>query len=394
MPDLFGVAGGLQQATRDQDAHALASMQVQDTASVIAARGLGMQEEGLKIETAKIALANQKTFHERMMARQQGGQGQGQGGQGQTNTPDAGHLTNSLASDLNEMASMAMDSGMPEQAKDYAIAASTLQKNQANIEKISAEQQNKNRSLVEKLLPSVHDEASWKQANMIYQMETGHPSPFASHPYDPRMIEQLKQATQTAKDTALTKAADARAKLDSTRAAESKMRTDVLIPSQAKLNTDRDKALLKNGGKDLIPKANELKVITDLAQHSFDIDATDPKQMADIRVQARPIAERMKEIMREHPELSQSEAGKRAFNEAKTRGDFAGLDRNKNLPGASANTAVDLPKDKTKAKENHWYKVNGKPMYLDGGTLFTEEEVKSNEQDLKSDEESDEEDEE
>lgn len=382
MPEMFGLSGGLQQVQQSQDQHDLAQIQIQDTASTIAARGLGMQEESINIDKAKLALQNQKMFQQKLSQMHSGNQN----AQGQDPLTSAGSMTTSLANDLNSMASLAMDSNMPEQAKDYAIAASTLQKNQAQMEKVSLETQGKNRELVEKLLPSVHDEASWKQANMIFQMETGHPSPYANHPYDPEFVKQIESATMTAKDKAITASNLARAKESEAKAREADFRTKTLLPSQSRLLDDRDKALIKNGGKALIPKAGEVKVITDLMQSQFDIDGTDTKQMADARTQARPIAERMNEILKENPGMKQTEAAKRAFKESSARGDFAGLNKNKALPGASPKSAMTLPPDKTKAKDGHWYTVKGTPMFLDGGKLYTKEELNENEKDVEASE--------
>lgn len=343
---MFGTATGTQIAREDTRAQQLHDMQI---------KNMGLEVEGKQLN---------------INAQQKMAQLMSQGG-GAGDAP--GEVD--LADSLDKLAEIAIKSGLPEKAASYAGKASTMRKNEAYVMGRQNAVMLKNLSLYSSMLEGVSDERTWKQANAMYAMETGGPSPFGAMPYDPQKVERLKMGVTTAKDRALTRAADARIKATNAEIAERQARVP-LIQAQTQLANDRDAALAKAGTKP--PKAGELKAITDLAEKDFG-GAGDPARTAELRAMSRPVAERMLTLIQTQ-KLSQSEAAQRAYQEAKSTGQFGGLKQEKTKPGSVPKQPLELPivdgkVDRKKVQENLWYNVKGTPRLLLGGQLYTQDEL-------------------
>lgn len=340
MPEgMFGAPIGVSQAEADIRAQELHS--------------LAMGEGQVKLKQAQLALSAQEKMIQLM--EQSLGQSQ-QGPQGQATaamSPVAGDQSAQLADSLDMMANLAMRSGNPAQSKDFAVAGSTLRKNAAEIQKSKTASMITELNLVGSLMDGVHDEASWKQANAMYQLQTGKPTPYANLPYNPRVVDELRQGIMSAKDRALTAAAKAREKASEAVEKEREARVP-LIRAQTALVQERTTALRKAGAVVKIPKAGDVKAITDLMTHEFG-GSIMPE---DARVLARPVAERMLEIMKSQ-NLTQSQAAVKAYNEARDSGQFGGIRPRTLLPGQVPAKPLDLPSDKTKLKPNMYYKGVG-----------------------------------
>lgn len=323
---------------------------------------LGIEEQGLKNQQARTAISIQNKMLEKMAAM------------GTNGGNDSGTQADALAKDMDSLASIALSSGAPEQAKQYATAGSTIRENASKISSRQAKLEKDDWAMVDSMLPGIYDQDTLDDANATYMMKTGRPSKLAGAKYSPQLIETLKNASQTAKDKALTQEAEARARAADAQASTSRARIPLI-----KAQTDAAEALAnarnKNGAGNLAPKAGELKIITDLMQKDFDVGTED---MASARVTARPIAERMKEIMGQNPGMSQTAAAKRAYTEAGRRGDFGGMSPNRSMPGESPKKPLALPMsggklDVSKLKANKYYPGTGKyagKTYLYTGTAF------------------------
>lgn len=335
MPDIYGAPVGLETAAASRRAEQL--------------HELSLAKGDLELQSAQMALDSQKRMLELM--NQPGGGGQ----QG----PMAG--VNDLADKMDRLANIALASGLPEKAKDYATAGSTLRKNSSDISNKKLETDMKEMELMSGLLANVKDQASWQQANAMYMIQTGKASPWARLPYNPQVVERLQLGVQSAKDRALTAAANAR--VEATKA-EVKERTArlPLIRAQTRLADERRIKLEKAGATSRVPKATELRAITDLINKDYAGYVQE-----DIRVLARPVAEEMQNLMREG-NLTQSQAAMQAYQNAKSRGDFGGLKPTKPDKGSSANP-LEIPDDPKKLKKNMYYTKGGK-RYLFTGTSF------------------------
>lgn len=310
---------------------------------------LALAKGGVELKQAQMTLAAQ----ERMLQLMQGlGSGQPQNPQSHMMSTVAGDSSDQLASSMDLMANLAMQSGNPSQAKDFAVAGSTLRHNAAQIQKDRSAQMITELNFLGSLMEGVHDEASWKQANAMYQMQYGKPTPYAQLPYNPRVVEELRNGIMSAKDRALTSAAKAREKASAAVEAEREARVP-LIRAQTELARERTTALRKVGAVTKIPKAGDLKAITDLMVKDYGA-AMMPE---DARVLARPVAERMLEIMKTQS-LSQSQAAIKAYQEAKAAGSFGGIAPRPVMKG-SAGKPLDLPETKEKLKPNMYYKGKG-----------------------------------
>ena len=295
MPDLFGAPLGDLAFREDARQQQLAQ--------------LSLAEGSIKLQSAQLALNQQK----RMLAAISSGDVQ--------NAPD-------MPSQMDRLAQVALSTGNPEQAREYAATASTLRKHQAEIADAQISQQIKGLNFLGSLYQDVNDDATKRLADAYYQKVTGKPSPVAGMPYNPLVIEKLKTGVQSAKDRALTQAAQARVEATKQTEQEAKARIP-LIKAQTREAQIRADKLSKEGASDKAPSENDLKVITDLMATDY---GTSSKEQA--RALARPIAERMLQL-RKQGNLSQSEAAQRAYEEAKGKGDLAGI-----RPGSTTRAGI------------------------------------------------------
>lgn len=333
MPDLYGAPAGLMAAAaekRTQQAH-----------------DLSMQKGEMELDVAKMELSRQQQMISMLQQRAAGKKSTTQG-------------VEDLASDMDALAEMAMRSGHPEKAKDYAVAGSTLRKNQREMTSSKLESDIKEMNMMSSLLQSVEDETSWRKANAMFAMQTGRQSPWAQLPYNPELVSKLQTGVQNSKDRALTAAAKAREAASRAQVDESQTRIN-LIKAQTRLADARAERLKKVGATE--PKPADLRIITDLLQNDYS-GALLPEEA---RVLARPVAERMLELINRQS-LSKGEAAERAYQEAKASGAFGGLLPKRQLSG-SRQKPLEIPEDKAKLKPNMLYK--GKGAYADKILLWT-----------------------
>lgn len=337
MSDLYGAPSGQSAAEADIWAARLNS--------------LAVNKGNVELQSAQITLQNQQKMQQMM-----------QGQQLSSNPED-------ITSNLDNMAQIAFKSGNFEQGKQYATAASTIRKNASDIESKQSTMKSKNVTMFANLLQGVHDQNSWQQANALYQIESGEASPFAKLPYNPQLVSQLQTKLVSAKDQSVIDLNKARTKAEEAAAADSRARVP-LIKAQTQITKDRDAALGKVGVKP--PTAAAITAITDQILQDYDVDSTDANQKADLRILARPIAERAADLQKTS-NITASQAATRAYQEAKAGGTFKGFGINKGDAG-SAKRPIEVPMDGTKIdakklKENKYYNIGGK-SYLWTGKAF------------------------
>lgn len=331
MPDMYGAPTGLITAAQERRAQQL--------------HDLSMQKGDMELTVAKMELSRQQEMMKQM------------GQLSQKKRSSTGQIDD-LASDMDVLADIAMKAGMPEKAKDYAIAGSTLRKNQRELIETKLDTDIKEMNMMSALLQGVNDDQSWREANAMFTMQTGKESPWAKLPYHPQVIAKLQQGIQTAKDRAAISASKAREAAARAQTDETRTRVD-LVKAQTRLADARTKLLKKTGTQE--PKAADLRAITDLIQHDYGGAVTSE----DARVMARPVAERMVQLMSSQ-NLTKSEAAERAYQEAKSDGVFGGVVPRRQLSGSRARP-LDIPKSKEKLKPNMYYKGTGQ---YEGQTLL------------------------
>jgi hypothetical protein len=326
-----------------------------------------LKQQGVNLEASQIALDSQKKMID-LLSRSDIGSGSGEDKSSQS--------TETLPNALDQMSMMYVQSGLPAQAVDTANKAATLRSNQSAIEHRQLQDAIKHLTIAADLTQDVHDQASWEKANQQYELITGDKSPLKDKngkllDYSPELMDNLQNSIQTAKDKALTAAAQARARASEAEIKERQARIP-LLEAQKNATEARDANLRKTGAKG--PKPESLQAITDLITKDY-AGAYLPE---DARVIARPIAERATELIQTQG-LSSSAAASRAYQEAKTRGDFGGA--RPRTPGSGTfNKPIPLPSeggkiDKTKVRPNLWYNVNGTPMLYINGAFHTQQEL-------------------
>jgi hypothetical protein len=320
---------------------------------------LSNQEQAINVQKADMALQLQKRY---LAALQGAKPGQGSGA-----PSDAiGDHVSQLAGQMDEYGQLALQAGMPEQAKEYLGTASTLRKNQASTQKLQDDEHEKNINLITSLLDNVHDQHSWQQANSMAEMETGHQSPFKNTPYSPELVENLKQSYQSHKDKMQAAAAQARTKASMAEVQERETRLG-LIKAQTKVADDRAKKLEKEGGAGQLPKKDDVDAATELVMHDYgDLSPSDAKMMA------RPVADRMMQLMQSGG-LGRAEAAKKAYAEARQQGQFEGLSITKQESG-TASRPIPFKAGATEKdlKVNKYYiNASGQVGYWDGKMFRT-----------------------
>lgn len=341
MGEMFGAPEGQSQAMADIRANQLAQM--------------SLDQGSVALESATLNLQSQKQMLSMMSQGAQQPDGEQSPG---ASTPQS----YDMASTMDRFSVMAAASGLPEKAKEYATAASTLRNQASEIAERQSKQRLSDLTMIGSLMEGVTDDQTWKQANAMFQMQTGHPTPYAKLPYNPRVVEELRMGVMSAKDRALTDAAKARKEAAEASVSERKARVP-LIRAQTALAAERTAKLKKTGAVQIIPKAENVRAITDLMVKDYGAGA----QPEEMRVLARPVAERMQAIMRESS-LTQSQAANRAYQEAKSQGAFGGF-RPRPVMSGTPEKPLDLPEDYSKLKPNMFYK--GKGAYANKVLLWT-----------------------
>jgi hypothetical protein len=346
MAEMFGAPVGVSKALSDIRAQEL--------------HDLSLATGRVELEKSKIELSSQKQMLEMMKATE-----------ARSNPQGRMDKTYDLAGSMDVLANLALRSGLPDKAREYAVAGSTLRRTTDEIEKNRLEATIKHLNLIGSLMENVTDERSWQQANAMYQLQTGKPTPYAKMPYNPQTVEQLRMGVMSAKDRALTAAAKAREKSASAVTEEREARIP-LIKAQTELTNQRTAALKKAGAVAKIPKASEVRAVTDLIIRDYGA-AMLPE---DARVLARPVAERMVNIMKES-NLTQSEAAEQAYQEAKADGAFGGIRPRPQMSG-TLQKPLEIPQkngkpDAAKLRANMYYqgvgKFSGRTFLWTGGAF-------------------------
>jgi hypothetical protein len=173
MSDVFGTAGG--------------------TSAAIADMGRLAQTQGQQLQNASVMQLQQEQQRMAQLAQQQNA------------TP--GETQKSPADQLEDMASLAMKSGLTASGAKLATQAADIRLKQAQMTQAQAGAFNKQATAakaeldtVDRLLQGVHDQASWDAANSLFSQISGKQSPFAGMEYNPHVVKSLQDSTLSLKD--------------------------------------------------------------------------------------------------------------------------------------------------------------------------------------------------
>lgn len=343
MAEMFGAPIGISRAEADLREQRLAD--------------LALDKGAVDLEVAKTKLEQNK----RMLSLMTQSQG----------TPSSGQYD--LADNMNALAEMALKSGLPEEARQYAETGANLRRTTSQIDNALFTQKMKHLTLLSNLMGGVTDERSWNRANALFKMETGKDTPFAGQPYSPELVASLQRSFMTAKDQATAEAAKARQRASEASVREHEARLP-LIRAQTEEVRARTAKLKKAGASQIVPKAGDVKIIKDLIINEYGAGVM-PEEASTL---AQPVAERMLEILKDSS-ITKSQAAYRAFQEAKSGGHFGGLRPRMRMKGTKENPldipATDGKADASKLRPNMYYKGVGKyagKMLLWNGRTFQE----------------------
>ena len=346
--ELFGFQAGQRLAERDILEQQLGQLSLQQGQQQLRQGEVAIEQGKVNLDNAKITRDRQLEFLKLLSAAE----GKGEGATAQT---DQAGKEDDLPTKLERMAELSMTAGLPEQAAKYAEDASQIKNNSSLIKQRESDQRNRQLQYAAGLLDNVQDEQGWIQANMLYEVEFGEESPFSNLPYDPSLVEKIKNSVTTQRQKSLIEAAEIKAGQADEQLEKIKGQTK-LNKAREELTKTRTTNLQKAGDKTVEPKPGDIKAITDLLVKEYG-GAGLPE---DLRVLARPVAERAL-VLKKELNLSPSEAASRAFKEAEEAGDFGGLKERRPKPGTKE-SPLSLPTEKgkldsTKLKKNMYYVV-------------------------------------
>lgn len=215
-----------------------------------------------------------------------------------------------------------------------------------------------NVKLAGQLAQGVHDEASWKQANLEFQSSTGHPSPFANRPYSPDLVKRIQDQALTVKEKLdlHLKEQDEKSKEANRNSAMRKRALDEDLDHIAAKETAKQSARTNKSNPQVSPASKDIKAAIDVIKSNFGekFDETDSSS----RLKATDLVERARNIMRQNPALSGSEALQRAFTSQQADGTYKKLDtgsKSKATPGGTKGNPLPLPKTKAELQKGQWY---------------------------------------
>jgi hypothetical protein len=283
MTDLWGFQSGQQQAQQQQQATQLFQMQMAEGAQKI-------EEQGLVIKQTKQTMDQQAKVLQAI--EQKKAQRQAQSGQQPDMSP-----ADKQAQQLYDYADAYAESGQPVAAAEMADKASTLQKNQGEIAKQTADAQFHRATTAANLLQDVHDERSFRQAIGIYQMATGDTSaPWEKMQYSPELITKLKDLVTSAKDKAELAQKQSQAKLE-----EANAKSAAFEPALKAAETKEHEARAENLKK--VGDAATLAARGDLLAAFADAGVTLPTGLRNKDTQNAALDG----LMRKHPDMTPDE---------------------------------------------------------------------------------------
>lgn len=338
MADSVGFFSGFVEGRAAADTHDLMGLKIQEGQQTL-------QENDLKIQAAKRSLQIQDKIMQHMASS------------GPQDKPSPTDAVNHAADQMLQVGQYQLEGGQFEAARQSFTTASSLRKNQAQIDKIQNDERIRGLNIIHTVIDpaTIHNQQEFDDAQDRIAMEIGHPSPYKGKPYSPELVAAIHNAAVSSKDTALVQERLANAKKDEAQAAEAEYRTTNLLPAQVRNTEARTANLEKTGDKHLVATSTDVGRIVDLAKQDFGVD-TDGSTL---RAASLSVAEHAKSlIVKQH--MDPDEAYKQAYTEAKRNGVYGGLDMPKKLPGTSAESPRTVPKGATPKdlKPNNWYILN------------------------------------
>ena len=333
-----GFFSGFVEGRAAADQHDLMGLKLQEGQQTL-------QENDLKIQAAKRSLQIQDKIMQHIASS------------GPGDKPNPTDAVNHAADQMLQVGQLQLEGGQFEAARQSFTTASSLRKNQAQIDKIQNDERIRGLTVIHSVIDpaTIHNQQEFDDAQDRIAIEIGHPSPYKGKPYSPELVKSIHDAAVSSKDTALVQERLATAKKAEAQAAEAEYRTTNLLPAQVRNTEARTANLEKTGDKHLVATSTDVGRIVDLAKQDFGTDVDG----STLRATSLSVAEHAKSlIVKQH--MDPDEAYKQAYTEARRNGVYGGLSMPKQIPGSSAASPRTVPKGAkaTDLKPNEWYILN------------------------------------
>jgi len=257
--------------------------------------------------------------------------------------------TGSISSQLLGMSSMYAQAGQPTKAAALAQQAAQAQAHEATARAAAVREaaakvkmQGEQFKMAAELLGGVKDQESWQNANRLFEEQTGQESPFKNIPYDPKVVETLKDASMTAYQKQVLDLREKSVKATITNVAseiQSRAVRDNVALERLRVSQQREQRIAKAGGKDIGAPGKAEVSAADKLLGDTGLEGDDRDQAA------FSIASEARVLRRKNPALSADEALRQAALNARTNGSITpGVKHllSRNEP-AKFNAPVSLP---------------------------------------------------
>lgn len=291
MSELWGFQAGQQEAQQQQQASQLFNLKMEEGQQ-------DLQEKGLAIQQAKATLDQQAKIMKAAEAKR---------AQRGTAPPGSSPIDTQVQN-LFDYADAAIEYGNPVEASEIITKATTIQKNQVEMQVKQSEQAQSDLAWIYGNIQNVHDQASWQTFLMNYEVSLGHAPHglIAQQNYNPQLVEAIKQGIPAQMEKAKLAAEQAKEKLEGaqTRAAEAEV---PLRAAEAREHIDRAKSLEKLGVvSDEAPDAGTIGMVATGMPLTQAIPGYGKDAVAE-RTKYRNAA--IKQITEENPDMTASQAG-------------------------------------------------------------------------------------
>ena len=277
----------------------------------------------------------------------------------------------SMADQLDNLATLAAEAGMVDQAQRTAASAALIRSREAAGKAAQVTQAlNQQKMLKEatgvmaQYFGAATDAESWQRANELYAFQTGRQSPYASVPFSENLVDQINQSALTSKERYdLMEKELTREGLREYRDKRLKQH-DVLATisrSRLELARQRETRLAKaGGGKQVgVPSSTETRLAKTFIDKDYPADNFNIEGREEAAI---TIASDARALRRQNPALDPAAAMRLAYENAKRSGDFqvtankwAKSDAKFERRGRDPQTPLAMPKAASEAVPGRFY---------------------------------------
>ncbi|MHB8413918.1 MAG: hypothetical protein ACYDB1_00790 [Acidiferrobacteraceae bacterium] len=301
-----------------------------------------------------------------------------------------GAAPTSMSDQLSRLATLEFEKGAPtagmamlKQADLMRMHESTIEKNQSTIQLNSLKQDQAEAAWAAQRLATIDPKspsasAQWARVNLDYMTMFGKPSPFATTPYSPQLLDRVLHSSISAKDQLTLKLRaqeqSERVRHDASMEGAANARV-AAMKAKNKAYTEHLKFLEKNGGKTVTANTSDVRAASQLIKQNFPgADLTNP----DVYGAAVDVANRARTLMQQNRALTYRQAQVRAMEDVskeqawQTHTSWGAPGPLQITTGETPQTAMPLPADRGKLETGKWYSTSKGVGKWDGKNFESE----------------------